>query len=249
MTGTTDSRRTVFRTIAATPCRDWPSYDSTPLYDRSSLAGLSDVRVVSGTWFEHDEHNSVEQFVCSLPLAYFEFTAHDCYTCSTRYKMFLLFRVFVLKEIHGWDHETALVEYLDSRPELCDQLGIGTVPDQSTLWRSWHSRFTAGLRKTVETAARTILVKAQNADVRVPREPERTLPSQLKDEDNSDTNTQTVVDEASTITDHVSRVVFPAISLNRGEGCEIHENAYWGLQTYLGLREDLAANEGARFHT
>jgi len=26
----------------------------------------------------------------------------------------------------------------------------------------------------------------------------------------------------------------------------IHENAYWGLQTYLGLRENLAANEGAR---
>ncbi len=35
-------------------------------------------------------------------------------------------------------------------------------------------------------------------------------------------------------------------SLDRGEGCEIHENAYWDLQTYLGLRERLAANEGAR---
>ncbi len=34
--------------------------------------------------------------------------------------------------------------------------------------------------------------------------------------------------------------------MDRGEGCEIHENAYWGLQTYLGLRERLAANEGAR---
>jgi len=34
--------------------------------------------------------------------------------------------------------------------------------------------------------------------------------------------------------------------LNRDDGCEIHENAYWDLQTYLGLRERLAANEGAR---
>jgi hypothetical protein len=25
-----------------------------------------------------------------------------------------LFRIFVLKEIHGWNHETALVEYLDN---------------------------------------------------------------------------------------------------------------------------------------
>jgi IS4 transposase len=40
--------------------------------------------------------------------------------------------------------------------------------------------------------------------------------------------------------------VFPVFSLNRGEGCEIPENAYWGLQTYLGLRENLAANEGTR---
>ena len=34
--------------------------------------------------------------------------------------------------------------------------------------------------------------------------------------------------------------------MDRGDGCEIHENAYWDLQTYLGLRERLAANEGAR---
>jgi IS4 transposase len=44
-----------------------------------------------------------------------------------------------------------------------------------------------------------------------------------------------------------TRVIFiPAFSLDRGEGCEIHENAFWALQTYLGLRENLAANEGAQ---
>jgi len=31
-----------------------------------------------------------------------------------------------------------------------------------------------------------------------------------------------------------------------GAANEIHENAYWDLQTYLGLRERLAANEGSR---
>jgi len=54
------------------------------------------------------------------------------------------------------------------------------------------------------------------------------------------------LEAAAKISDHASRVVFPAFSLDRGEGCEIHENAYWDLQTYLGLRERLAANEGAR---
>jgi IS4 transposase len=48
------------------------------------------------------------------------------------------------------------------------------------------------------------------------------------------------------LTSHVSQIVYPAFSLDRGTGCEIHENAFWSLQTYLGLGENLAANEGAR---
>jgi len=120
------------------------------------------------------------------------------------------------------------------------------MPDQSTLWRSWHKRFSAELRSTVETAARTIPIKAQNTGVAIPCEPERQLPSYGDEADKSDPADQALLDEAAPITDHVSRVVFPVFSLDRGEGCEIHENAYWDLQTYLGLRERLAANEGAR---
>lgn len=51
-----------------------------------------------------------------------------------------LFRVFVLKELHGWAHKTALVEYLARNPNFCEQLELETVPDQSTLWISmWSS--------------------------------------------------------------------------------------------------------------
>jgi hypothetical protein len=39
------------------------------------------------------------------------------------------------------------------------------------------------------------------------------------------------LEQAEKVTDHVSRVVFPAFSLDCGYGCEIHENAYWDLQT------------------
>ncbi|WP_135306278.1 transposase [Haloarcula amylovorans] len=244
------SNRTVFRRIARQSHVDYPVYDSTPLYDRTSLAGLeSDIRVVSATWFRHDSHVSVEEFVCELPLAYFRFNTHDCYGGLTRYEMDTLFRVFVLKELHGWDHETPLVEYLGSHPKLSEGIGLDTVPDQSTLWRSWNQRFTTDLRETVETAARTILIKAQNAGVDVPHEPERKLQHRLDDSDEPEPDDQTVLDQAEKLTDHVSRVVFPAFSLDRDEGCEIHENAYWDLQTYLGLRENLAANEGARSFT
>jgi len=179
------------------------------------------------------------------PLAYFQFNVHDCYEGPTRYEIDTLFRLFVLKELHGWEHETALYEYLESHPELCERLGLETVPEQSTLWRSWHTRFTNTLRKTVKKAARTILIKAQNADVTVPRESEQILPARGDDVDESVPDDRAILDNADRVTEHVSRVVFPAFS-DRGEGCEIHENAYWGLQTYLGLRERLAANEGAR---
>jgi len=148
---TRESRRTVFRRIACQPTIEWPVYTSSPLYDRASLAGLeSDIRGVAGAWFNHVHHESVEKFVCSLPLAYFQFNVHDCYEGPTRYEIDTLFRLFVLKELHGWEHETALYEYLESHPELCERLGLETVPEQSTLWRSWHTRFTNTLRKTVK---------------------------------------------------------------------------------------------------
>lgn len=102
---------------------EWPAYDSTLLYDRFSLGGLeSDVRVVSSVWFAHPDHDSLEQFVCSIPLAYFCFEVHDCYGRSTRYGMDALFCVFLLKELYGWEHETSLLEYLGSHPELCERL-------------------------------------------------------------------------------------------------------------------------------
>jgi hypothetical protein len=193
----------------------WPAYDSTPLYDRTSLAGLeSDIRTVSETWFDHESHDSVEEFVCALTLAYFRFSAYDRYA---RYQMATLFRVFVLQGCHGWEHG-----YLGPRPELCERLGFETIPDQSTLWRSWHERFSADLQKTVETAARTVLIKAQNAGVAAPREPARKLRYHGGESGESDPDDQTTLEQAEKVTDHVSRVVFPAFSLDRGDGCEIH---------------------------
>ena len=247
MAMTPESRRTVFRQIAHCSYIDWPTYGSSPLFDRSSLPALeSDVRVVAKTWFQQVEHEGVEPFVHTLPLAYVQFDAHDRYAGSTSYEMETLFRLFLLKECHGWNHETALIEYLTKHPELCERIGLESVPDQSTLWRSWHHRFTTELQDTVETAARTILIKAQNAGVTVPREPDRQGRKYDNENTESDPDDQTVLEQAETVTEQVSRVAFPAFSLDRGEGCEIHENTYWDLQTYLGLRENLAVNEGAR---
>lgn len=137
----------------------------------SSLAGPeSDVRVVPETRFSDDEHDSIDLFGCPGLLAYFSFDARDRYTGSTRDEMDTPVRVFVLQELHGWSHEPALVGYRIHRPELCERLGFETIPDQLTLWRSWHERSTADLCESVETAARTTVTNAQNAGVAVPRE-------------------------------------------------------------------------------
>ena len=138
---------------------------------------------------------------------------------------------FLFKEIHGWDHETALLTFLQQRLTLRRDLGFERIPNQSTVWRSWHERFTADLREVAQTAARTILIKAQNAGIAIPREPER-KPSYRNDDDENDSvpDDQTVLKRAKKITDHVSQIVLPAFSLDRGDGCEIYENAYWDLR-------------------
>jgi IS4 transposase len=246
MTSTQSLRRAVFRTVAQISYYEWPAYDSTPLYDRSSLSALEeDVRTIAKVWFDHDAHESVEHFVCCLPLAYVRFGSHDRYTGATRYRMEQLVRAFVLKELHGWKHESPLVEYLHQHPLLCEHLDFETVPHQSTLWRTWHRRFTTELRETIATAAKSILIQADRADVPVPHEPpERSSPREQPDV--TIPTQQTILNRAAEITEQVSEIVHPAFSLNRGEGCEIHQNAFWELQTHLGLHENLAANEGAR---
>jgi len=127
---TLESRRAAFRYIAQRPHANWPVYDTSPLYDRMSPAGLeSDVRTVSERWFGHESRDSVEQLACSLPTGYVRFDVHDRYEGSTRYEMDSLFRMFVLEELHGWEHETALAGYLGNAPVVCDQLGVEAVPD------------------------------------------------------------------------------------------------------------------------
>jgi len=245
MSSTLSSRREVFREIATTSYYNWPAYDTTPLYDSTSLGALDeDIRTVASVWFSHDSHNSVDELICDLPLQYVDFTDHDRYSSSTTYSMRTLVRSFLLKEVHGWDHESALVAYLERSPNVRQQLGFETVPDQSTLWRTWHRRFPTILQETIQKGSRAILIKAEDEGVSIPRKPSRQFRNGDSDDEKNPTD-QLVLDLAEEITTYVSQIAYPAFSLDRGKSCEIHEHAFWDLQTYLGLRDNLAANEGA----
>nr|WP_323174631.1 transposase [Natrialba sp. PRR66] len=169
-------------------------------------------------------------------------TSHDQYDEPTTDEMRTLVRAFLLKEAYGWNHETALLEHLKNRPAIRQQLGFETLPDQSTLWRTWHCRFSPDLQETIQKSARTVLINANREGSDVPREPLRTSENH---EEASPTDYE-VLTHADEVTEQVSHIVYPAFSLNRGDNCEIHPNGFWDLQTYLGLRENLAANEGAR---
>lgn len=86
-------QRTVFRTIGQTLYAQWPAYDSTPLYDRSVLGGLDeDIRTVAAVWFDHDAHESIEEFVSRFPLAYVELALPDCYMSTIQHGAKQLFR-------------------------------------------------------------------------------------------------------------------------------------------------------------
>ncbi|MDG5821819.1 hypothetical protein QA609_23885 [Natronococcus sp. A-GB7] len=61
---------------------------------------------------------------------------------------------------YGWDHETALLKHLKNRPAIRQQLGFKTLPDQSTLWRTWHCRFSSDLQETIQKSARLLLTNA-----------------------------------------------------------------------------------------
>ena len=55
-----------------------------------------------------------------------------------------------------------------------------------------------------------------------------------------------IIQRADELTDHAQRRIFPAFTFDRAKQASIPEDAFWELQTYLGLGEGLCANEGAR---
>jgi hypothetical protein len=73
--------------------------------------------------------------LCVLPAHVLRFpTSRSLYRTDTL-RYLTAVPVFVLKRLSRWEHETALVEYLDQHPTLVRQLGFNSLPDQSTLWR------------------------------------------------------------------------------------------------------------------
>lgn len=87
------------------------------------------------------------------------------------------------------------------------------------------------------------------AGVDVPWSPQRKFDRLDEDDEDTTLDDQEVLSKADEMVEEIQRVAYLSFALNRGESREIHTNSFWDLQTYLGLRENLAANEGARSFT
>jgi hypothetical protein len=86
-------------------------------------------------------------------------------------------RALMLMDLHGWTHETAFVRYLAEYPDLVAALGFEEIPDQSTLWRARHERFSDELLQSITDCVVSIRVLAGEHHVSVP--PRKTDLSEL----------------------------------------------------------------------
>lgn len=138
MPSTVASKRAVFRTIADHSDYHWPAYrDPATEYTATDLEAFEhDVHRLAGEWFKHEAHDDVEAFLSWCPLHHLDFSPYDNHTSWHVYTKSVvpMVRALMLLALYGWEHETAFVAYLDERPDLVDELGFETVPDQSTMW-------------------------------------------------------------------------------------------------------------------
>jgi IS4 transposase len=254
MAVTITSKRTVFQTIAEHPNYHWPYYRLPDTeYTAVDLGALEhDVHRLASVWFKHDAHDDVEAFICWCPLHHLDFKPHDAHPAwhAQSKPVVPMIRALMLMDLHGWNHETAFVQYLNDNPDLADALGFEQRPDQATLWRARHERFSDELLNAIGKWVRNIRILAGENHVTVPArktdrmaETDELRPYEQPDDEPTQ---REIIQRADELTAQAQRRIFPAFTFDRAKQASIPEDAFWELQTYLGLGEDLCANEGAR---
>jgi IS4 transposase len=253
MVATNSSKRAVFQTIIDTDEKHWPYYRCpSEEYTADDLDALKhDISTLAREWFQHDAHEDVVTFICTCPLAYFEFASYDAFPDwhAQSKPVVPLLRAVMLMHLHDWEHETPLVAYLDEQEDLADALGFESVPSQATFWRARHERFSRDLLQAIKQCADFIRIHATWNRVDVPD----TIDTAGSDStsrrgpstDSEGPSQKEVLSRAGELTDQAKRLLFPAFGFDREKG-RIHENAFWELQTYTGLRDGMCVNEGAR---
>lgn len=162
MAATTTSKHTVFQTIAEHPNYYWPYYRLPETEDTATdLDALEhEVHRLASAWFKQEAHDDVEAFICWCPLSHLDFSPYDAHPAwhAQSKPVVPTVRALMLIDLHGWEHETAFVRYLADHPDLVTSLGFEKRPDQATLWRARHERFSAELLDAISERGHDYLV-------------------------------------------------------------------------------------------
>lgn len=85
---------------------------------------------LASCWFGHPDHTDVEAFLAWFPITIGGTPIADPYPDwhVNTIDFGLITRFHPIRLYHGWEHETALCQYLDAEPSLLNALGVGTCP-------------------------------------------------------------------------------------------------------------------------
>ena len=201
-------------------------------------------------WFGHDEHNDVEAFLAWLPITIGGTPIDDPYpdwhASTTDFEV--VTRLHLIRLYHNLNHETALCQYLDTKPSLLDELGIDTCPDQSTLYTTWHERFTEQfrqeLRDTVDEVLRVAEIRRVDTSDRISTADDKNQPDE-DEEPSASSKRKQAREMTREIWQTAKPLVGPVVDFDRPDDTQIHDNAFLELHTFLGCRGELHAETGA----
>lgn len=152
----------------------------------------------------------------------------------------------MLKHVLGLSSDAALHRRLRTDPYLLGRLGFNAIPDQSTLWRAQHRRFTDNLLAAVRNAARELADVARDHGLDAPGPTDHS--DDEGDADHRDgrlADQSPVVERAQDAVDHAREYAFPHFSLDRTDNSCIPESAFWALQSFAAVRDGMHVNAGA----
>lgn len=181
-------------------------------------------------WFDHPNHNDVEEAVCHVPLSP-DNIGYDVTDWHYKEHPEPLLRAHLLRIVKGWSGETALVDYLNDNPDLVAALGFADGPaSKSTLWRVWNQdRLSDDHKQVIRTIGQVIVNVAREHDVPAPDEvfhpdPSVDAPDSVAQDD--DTVRNRTVTKTREVWQQAKPLITDNYNIPRGENTEIHDNAF-----------------------
>lgn len=159
-------------------------------------------------------------------------------------------RLFLDREITGQSYRT-LAQY----PELADVFGLERIPGESVLSRTWRTRFDAGVREFITTAAHSLVKAIHDRAISVPDvRPKADVvtatkdPSAIPDDVDGAGADNEFTNEEIHRTTHLARdLSFDGFESGRAANATYEDTRFFELQTFIGMVGCGTAQGATRF--